>query len=59
MVFGIKMEDLRRTVGLVIGGHVTQMLDVITYFGMVTKKTISMALNLSMATWCLMSKWKI
>ena len=47
MVFDVKMEDLRRKVHLVMGGHVTQMPDIITYSGMLTKETVCIALTMA------------
>ena len=46
MVFNIKIEDVRRKACLVVGVHVTPMLEVITYFTMVTRETVCIALTI-------------
>ena len=45
--FGIKMKDLTRKSCLVVGGHVTQMLEFITYSSGVTIETVCIALPMA------------
>ena len=46
VVFDIKMEDYGRKACLVVGGHMTNTLDVITYSSVVTRETVCIALTM-------------
>ena len=43
MVFDIKMEDFWRKACLVVGGHMTQLPDNVTYSSVVTRETVCIA----------------
>ena len=45
MIFNIKMEDFLRKACLVMGGHVTHALDIITYSSVVLREIVSIALT--------------
>ena len=47
MVFNIKTEDFKRKACLVVGGHVTQMPETITYFSVVTRETVFITLTMA------------
>ena len=46
MVFDIKMEDFCRKACLVVGGHMNHTPDTITYFSVVTRETVCIALTM-------------
>ena len=47
VVFDIKMEDFRQKARVVAGGHMTKALATVTYFGIVSRKTVRIALMIS------------
>ena len=44
MIFDIKMEDFRRKVRLVAGGHMTETPKTLTYVSVVSRETVQIAL---------------
>ena len=48
MVFDIKMEDFQRKACLIVGGHMTNTLDTIMYFSVVTRETVCIAFTRAM-----------
>ena len=47
MLFDIKMENFHQNAYLVVGGHMTNTLDTITYSSVVTRKTVCIALTMA------------
>ena len=47
MVFDIKMKNFHRKECLVVGGHMTHTLDVITYSCIVSRETVCIALTMA------------
>ena len=47
MVVDIKMEDFQRKASLVVGGHMTYMLNVITNLRVLTRKTQHISLTMA------------
>ena len=47
MIFDVKMEDIRQKASMVAGGHMTDVPPTITYTGIVSGKTVSIALTMA------------